>query len=301
MRSAASARSVPLDAPSRSIPPPREALSGPVIGWPLARALPTLSGLESDPGAGSPPLPALFGSHAGVGIETHARPSTGRPETRAELARLVHDRLMKEHGPVEKIQREPLDELVLTILSQNTTDVNRDRAWERLQEECADWEEVREGGRDRLEETIRVAGLASQKSGTILRTLDRAREDFGETTLRGLKEEDDAEALRYLRSIKGVGLKTAACVLAFSLRRNVIPVDTHVHRVAERTGLVPEGGTRNRTHRVLNAEDGVPGPIRLPLHLLLIRHGRATCTARSPDCGSCPLVDLCPRVGVEDA
>ncbi|MDP2498803.1 MAG: hypothetical protein Q8W44_12550 [Candidatus Palauibacterales bacterium] len=214
---------------------------------------------------------------------------------------MVHDRLMDVHGPVEKTQREPLDELVLTILSQNTTDVNRDRAWEALREEYADWEDVRAGGRERLEETIRVAGLASQKSGTILRTLERAHEDFGETSLEGLREEDDAEALRYLRSIKGVGLKTAACVLAFSLRRDVIPVDTHVHRVAERLGLVPEGGTRNRTHRVLNDGDGVPGPIRLPLHLLLIRHGRATCTARSPDCGSCDLEDLCPRVGVENA
>ena len=214
---------------------------------------------------------------------------------------MVHDRLMEVHGPVEKTQREPLDELVLTILSQNTTDVNRDRAWESLQEEYADWEEVRAGGRERLEETIRVAGLASQKSGTILRTLERAHEDFGRTSLDDLKDEDDEEALRYLRSIKGVGLKTAACVLAFSLRRDVIPVDTHVHRVAERLSLVPEGGTRNRTHRVLNDEDGVPGPIRLQLHLLLIRHGRATCTARSPTCDSCALEDLCPRVGLEGA
>ncbi|MFB6241165.1 MAG: endonuclease III [Gemmatimonadota bacterium] len=202
---------------------------------------------------------------------------------------------------MEKTQREPLEELVLTILSQNTTDVNRDRAWERLREEYGDWEEVRAGGRDRLEESIRVAGLASQKSATILRTLERAREDFGETSLEALKEKDDEEALSYLRSIKGVGLKTAACVLAFSLRRDVIPVDTHVHRVAERTALVPEGGTRNRTHRVLNADDGVPGPIRLPLHLLLIRHGRATCTARNPDCGDCVVEDLCPRMGVEES
>lgn len=207
---------------------------------------------------------------------------------------------MDVHGPVEKTRREPLDELVLTILSQNTTDVNRDRAWETLLEEYGDWEEVRAGGRERLEETIRVAGLASQKSATVLRALERAHEDFGETSLAPLEKMDDAEALRYLRSIKGVGLKTAACVLAFSLRADVIPVDTHVHRVAERLALVPEGGTRNRTHRVLNADDGVPGPIRLALHLLLIRHGRATCTARSPDCGSCPVEDLCPRVGVED-
>lgn len=214
---------------------------------------------------------------------------------------MVHDRLMDVHGPVEKTRREPLDELVLTILSQNTTDVNRDRAWEALQEEYADWEEVRAGGRERLEETIRVAGLASQKSGTILRALERAHGDFGETSLEPLEEMDDADALRYLQSIKGVGLKTAACVLAFSLRREVIPVDTHVHRVAERLGLVPEGGTRNATHRALNDGDGVPGPIRLPLHLLLIRHGRATCTARGPSCGSCALEDLCPRIGVDRA
>ena len=260
-----------------------------------------MSGLESAPGAALRRFRPSSELQAGVGIETHPRASAGRPETRAELARLVHDRLLDVHGPVHKTQREPLDELVLTILSQNTTDVNRDRAWDALREEYADWEDVRAGGRERLEETIRVAGLASQKSGTILRTLERAREDFGETRLDELKGMDDAGALGYLRGIKGVGLKTAACVLAFSLRRDVIPVDTHVHRIAERLGLVPEGGTRNRTHRVLNAEDGVPGPIRLQLHLLLIRHGRATCTARSPDCGSCVLEDLCPKVGVEES
>lgn len=227
----------------------------------------------------------------------------GEPaEARAVRAREVELRLEEAYGPARKTARDPLDELVLTVLSQNTTDVNRDRAWERLREEFGGWEEVREAPRERLEEAIRVAGLASQKAATISRILERAHEERGRASLDFLREMEDAEALRYLRGIKGVGLKTAACVLAFSLRRPVCPVDTHVRRVAERLGLVPEGSTRNAAHRALNGDDGgagVPPEIRLSLHLHLIAHGRAVCTARSPDCPSCPLEESCPKIGVE--
>lgn len=197
---------------------------------------------------------------------------------------------------MRKTRREPLEELVQTILSQNTTDVNRDRAWEALRKSFDSWEEVLEAPREGLEETIRVAGLGAQKAATIQRVLQRLREEVGALTLEHLEEMDDADALHYLSGFKGVGVKTAACVLCFSLRRPVLPVDTHVHRVAGRLGLVPADGSREASHRTLN--ETVPPRLRFPLHLQLVRHGRATCTARSPACERCVLEDLCPKVGV---
>lgn len=218
---------------------------------------------------------------------------------RAARIREVDERLEEAYGSPTKARRDPLDELVLTILSQNTSDTNRDRAWERLRSRFSGWEEVRRADREALEEAIRPGGLAGQKAAAIQDLLDRLHEDRGEVALDHLASMDDDEAMDYLTDFRRVGTKTAACVLAFSLRRPVIPVDTHVDRVSRRLGLVPEGGGASAAHRVLNRE--VPPDRRLPLHLLLIRHGRATCTARGPDCGGCCLADLCPRIGVEEA
>lgn len=210
-----------------------------------------------------------------------------------EITRRLEDR----HGPPSKTRRAPLEELLLTVLSQNTSDTNRDRAWEGLREAFDDWEAVRRAPREELEEAIRSGGLARQKAATIQRVLERLHRERDETSLSHLDEMDDGEALAYLSDFKGVGVKTAACVLCFSLRRPVLPVDTHVYRVSRRLGLVPEGATRRTAHRMLN--ETVPEDLRFPLHLLLIRHGREVCTSRSPECGECPLSDLCPQVGVE--
>ncbi|MFC1531508.1 endonuclease III domain-containing protein, partial [Gemmatimonadota bacterium] len=109
---------------------------------------------------------------------------------------------------------------------------------------------------------------------------------------------DDAAALDYLTSFKGVGVKTAACVLCFSMGRDVIPVDTHVHRIALRLGLVPENANAIRTHEILN--EIVPPELRYELHVLLIGHGRTVCTARRPRCDECAVSSLCPRVGTKD-
>lgn len=228
-----------------------------------------------------------------------ARPA---PDQRPEHAgddriREIGRRLEEAHGTPAKTRRPPLEELLLTVLSQNTSDTNRDRAWEGLRSAFEDWDEVRRAPREAVEDSIRVGGLARQKSATIQRVLDRLHEEVGEASLEHLREMEDDEALAYLSSFKGVGVKTATCVLCFSLRRSVLPVDTHVHRTSRRLGLVPEGATRRTAHRVLNRD--VPEELRFPLHLLLIRHGRARCTARSPDCDACPLEDLCPQVGVE--
>ena len=211
----------------------------------------------------------------------------------------IQRRLEAAHGTPDKRRRDPLDELVLTILSQNTNDTNRDRAWEALRERFPDWDAVRRAGVGELEETIRTAGLAGQKARTIQRVLDALVEERGSADLDHLASMDDGEALDYLTGFKGVGTKTAACVLCFALRRPIMPVDTHVHRVAGRLGFAPEEGGREATHRALNAS--VPPDRRFPLHVLLIRHGREVCTARKPRCSSCVLEDLCPRRGVEES
>lgn len=192
---------------------------------------------------------------------------------------------------------DPLEELVVTILSQNTTDANRDRAWRALRRTFDGWDAVRRAPREGLEETIRVAGLPTQKAAAIHGALERLHEEVGEASLAHLREMDDDEALDYLSGFRGVGVKTAACVLCFSLRRPVMPVDTHVHRVARRLGLVPRGATRRATHRRLN--EAVPPELRFPLHIHLIRHGRTTCTARRPACSECTLEDLCPKIGLD--
>lgn len=211
--------------------------------------------------------------------------------------RAVADRLEEAYGPPEKARRDPLDELLLTILSQNTSDTNRDTAWASLLDTFPDRQAVEAADREELEEAIRPAGLAGQKAAAIHGVLEGLREERGELDLDHLETMDDDEALAYLTSFRGVGTKTAACVLCFALRRPVMPVDTHVHRVARRLGLAPADAGRNETHDVLN--EAVPPELRYPLHIWLIRHGRAVCTARSPSCSECPVEELCPRVGVE--
>ena len=206
-------------------------------------------------------------------------------------------RLEESYGPPGKARRDPLDELVLTILSQNTSDTNRDRAWEELRSRFDGWEQVRGADRQTLEEAIRSAGLAGQKAAAIHGVLEGLAEERGELALDHLEEMDDEEALAYLTSFRGVGTKTAACVLCFALRRPIMPVDTHVHRVARRLGLVPEDASRTGAHEVLNRR--VPPDLRYPLHIWLIRHGRAVCGARRARCGACELEDVCPRVGVD--
>jgi endonuclease-3 len=210
--------------------------------------------------------------------------------------RAITARLAAVQPPSRKVRRDPLDELILTILSQSTSDANCYRGWEALRVRYADWEEVLAASDGQVQETIRPAGLSKQKSATILSVLTRLVDEHGSPTLDHLEALDDAEALEYLTSFKGVGVKTAACVLCFALGRDVIPVDTHVHRIALRLGLVPESANAVRTHEILN--EVVAPELRYELHVLLIGHGRTVCPARKPQCGGCVLADLCPKVGV---
>ncbi len=212
-----------------------------------------------------------------------------------ERIRAIAERLATVHPATRKIRRDPLDELVLTILSQSTSDANCYRGWKALRDRYRDWEAVLAAPEGELEETIRPAGLSNQKSATILAVLGRLRDERGRPTLEHLDAMDDREATAYLTSFKGVGVKTAACVLCFSMERDVIPVDTHVHRIAIRLGLVPENASAVRTHEILN--EIVPPELRYELHVLLIGHGRSVCIARRPRCGECVVSDRCPKVG----
>ena len=213
-------------------------------------------------------------------------------ETRADV-REIHRRLRRAHGPLDPPRkRDPLEELVLTILSQNTSDVNRDRAFEALRRRFPTWEEVADAPTAELREAIRPGGLANTKAPRIQQVLGEIRAREGRLDLAWMRKAPDEEIEEYLLGLPGVGRKTVACVLAFALERPALPVDTHVHRVAGRLGLLPARATADRAHETLRSL--VPAMLRVPLHVALIRHGRAVCKAGVPRCEICPLADLCP-------
>lgn len=226
---------------------------------------------------------------------TRARRSTRRREA-TERIREIERRLTEAYGRAERARYAPLDELVLTILSQNTNDANRDLAYARLRERLPTWEDVRAAPRRRVESAIRPAGLGKQKARAIQEFLTALEAERGRLELEHVAAMSDDEAIAYLTSFRGVGVKTAACVLSFSLDRPVMPVDTHVRRLAARLGLVDPNASAERVHDILNTI--VPRDLRFPLHIQLIRHGRRVCVAQRPRCSRCRLADLCPKIGV---
>ena len=203
--------------------------------------------------------------------------------------RAVRDRLRRAYGrPLPRPHGAPVDELVLTVLSQNTNDRNRDVAYRRLRARFADWREVREAQPAEIEEAIRPGGLAPTKSVRIRRILDA----LGDDDLEWLAEASVEEGRDFLCALPGVGRKTAACVLLFSYGLHDVPVDTHVHRVGVRLGLFEAKDSLERCHDELNRLTEPHAGYEV--HTALIRHGRRTCTARAPRCGGCPLLTLCP-------
>jgi endonuclease-3 len=210
-----------------------------------------------------------------------------------ERIREIHRRLKRAYGPLDPPRRlDPLEELVLTILSQNTSDPNRDRAYAALRARYPTWEALAAAGVPDVIRAIRPGGLANIKAPRILEVLREIRRREGGLDLSWMHTASDDEVTDYLLSLPGVGPKTAACVLAFSLDRPALPVDTHVHRVAKRLGLVPPKATATRAQAMLGT--AVPARLRVSLHVGLIRHGRALCKAGRPRCEVCPLADLCP-------
>lgn len=210
----------------------------------------------------------------------------------AERAIKIHERLLEFYG--EPIWRNPLpaiDELVSTILSQNTNDNNRDRAFNSLRSKFATWEEVRDANPVDVVNAIRPAGLANQKGPRIQQVLRSITEERGSLDLSFLGDLSVEEARAWLTRFNGVGPKTAAIVLCFSLGKPAFPVDTHIYRVTGRIGLRPERMTVEQAHPHL--ESLFPPATYYPAHLNIIRLGREICTARRPYCEKCPIADLC--------
>jgi len=210
----------------------------------------------------------------------------------ASRALAVHQSLLKRYGqPQWRNHLPPLDELVSTILSQNTNDLNRDRAYEALRRQFPTWEQVRDAPTGEVIQAIRLAGLANQKGPRIQQVLREITLQRGSLSLDFLNDLSPAEASAWLRSFKGVGPKTAAIVLLFSLGKPAFPVDTHIYRVSGRIGLRPTKINAEQAHDHL--AELLPPETYYAAHLNLIRLGREVCQARRPNCPICPLQDLC--------
>ena len=184
-----------------------------------------------------------------------------------------------------------IDEVVATVLSQHTSDVNSERAFARLKERFPTWEQVADAPAEQVAEAIRCGGIADQKARRIQQILTAIEEREGRIDLSRLHDLGDAAAEAYLLSLPGVGPKTAACVLVFAMGRAAFPIDTHVHRVATRLGWIPADTTAEKAHRLLAPR--VPPGIRYDLHIAMITHGRTFCRAQRPRCDVCVLRDMC--------
>lgn len=191
---------------------------------------------------------------------------------------------------------DPLDGLILTILSQNTSDINSDRAFSRLKERFTTWPKVLKADVAELEEAIRPGGISHIKAERIKQVLALIRQELGSLDLRKLEGWETQRILDFLIALPGVGLKTAYVVLLFYFDRPAFPVDTHIYRITRRLGWVPGGADLERAHLILDA--AVPDELKGRLHLNLIAHGRSVCMARRPHCEACVISSRCPRVGV---
>lgn len=204
----------------------------------------------------------------------------------------VHKRLLKAFG--EPVWREPmsaLDELISTILSQNTNDANRDRAYQALRRSFPSWEQVRDAAEIEVIAAIRSAGLANIKGPRIQQVLKAITAERGSLDLSFLEDLSTEEAKAWLLKFKGVGPKTASIVLQFALGKPAFPVDTHIHRVTGRLGLRPEKMSADDAHDYLAKI--LPPETYFAAHLNIIRLGREICHARRPDCPVCPLQSMC--------
>jgi endonuclease-3 len=200
--------------------------------------------------------------------------------------------------PVLSPRYPPVDELVFTVLSQNTADVNTERTFAALRARFPEWTEARDASAVEIEAAIALGGLAHTKAPRIKKILEAISTDGGAPDLSLLDGMSDGEAVAYLMGLPGVGPKTAACVLLFALERPVMPVDTHVHRVARRLGLIDAKVSAERAYPLLTEMAGPRDAAQVyAVHVGFVRHGRRICHARRPQCGACPLAGLCPSAG----
>lgn len=203
------------------------------------------------------------------------------------------ERLLTEYGPLRwERRREPVAELVTTILSQHTSDINSERAYDSLIDRFGSLEAVVEADVEEIAQAVRSGGLAQQKAPRIKEALKRIVKERGSLDLDFLRDLPLSEAKAWLTSLPGVGKKTAAVTLCFSFGMPAMAVDTHVYRVSKRLGLIGDKTNVDQAHDILEA--AVPPEDVYAFHVCLITHGRQVCKAPRPLCQSCVLVDGCP-------
>lgn len=213
-------------------------------------------------------------------------------EILAPRVREIGRSLEEEYGrPAPRRKLRPLDELILTILSQHTSDANSSRAFQSLRERFESWEAVRDADPEAIAEAIKSGGLARIKAARIKELLQRLSAERGSLDLDFLGKMELGDARAFLLEMEGVGPKTAACVLLFSCDLPAFPVDTHIHRVARRIGLIGPTTSAEDAHQIL---ESVVSPEEVyPFHVNLILHGRRVCKAQRPRCETCVLAPRC--------
>ncbi len=186
---------------------------------------------------------------------------------------------------------DPLSDLILTVLSQSTNDNNRDVAFARLRQQFPEWRMVMQAPAEEIADAIRPAGLGNQKSVRIKNILQWIFDTYGSFDLSFLCDADPQEIIDTFMQLKGVGIKTISVVLMFSCGVDIFPVDTHVHRICKRLGLVPQNASAEKTHHLMQPQ--TPPGKSYSLHMNFLKLGRTICNARNPKCAQCPLQDIC--------
>ena len=220
-------------------------------------------------------------------------PKTTRKQKPTIAPELVQKRLDAIYGPIHWRPRMiALDELIFTVLTQHTSDLNAERSYDALRKAMPTWASVIEAETQKIADAIHHGGLANQKSVRIQKILIEILHRLGHFELEFLSDLPLEEARSWLTSLPGVGPKTAAVVMAFSLKMPAFPVDTHILRVSKRLGLIGRKVSADQAHPIM--ENMIPSDNRYDMHVLLITHGRQICKARVPQCGRCPLDQECP-------
>ena len=216
-----------------------------------------------------------------------------QPPTKKAIVQ-VHELLKEKYGSRDVKKRDPLDGMILIMLSQATNDINCDRAFSNLKQTFPTWEKAMHAPVEKIADAIRVGGLANQKAARIKKLLGEIWDEQGNLDLNWMFDADAQTCRDYMKKFHGVGPKTIACVLVFFLDKPAFPVDTHVFRVTKRLGWIREKASPDEAHRVL--ENAIPDECKLDLHVNLISHGRAICRANGnggPNCAACFLRKLC--------
>lgn len=219
-------------------------------------------------------------------------PSSAELAEKKSRVKYITQNLEAAYGiPINDDPCDPLDELILTILSQSTTDINSRRAFESLKRRFPDWESASRARPSSIAAAIKSGGLANAKSLVIKNALNEIKARRGALDLSFLQTAPIEEARSFLTSLAGIGPKTAACVLLFACDRKIFPMDTHILRITKRAGLVPEKFSDEQAHQLM--EKLIPPKKHYSLHVNLIRHGRQICRPQNPKCDKCPLIEHC--------